>query len=120
MMNSQYRFWHNTLRNPRFICAPMVWQSEAAFRQLVADHGVHLAYTPMYNANMLLKGYHDWDPIMQDLQTYMLPVNKSDVIPSVIVQFCATDPDALLQAAKKVGSLFMNLYMYVCMYSRSL
>lgn len=36
--------------SPRFVAAPMVWQSERCWRRLARNHGVHLAYTPMVNA----------------------------------------------------------------------
>lgn len=44
-----WSFWH-TLGDPRWICAPMVHQSELPFRTLVRRHGVDLAYSPMIRA----------------------------------------------------------------------
>ena len=43
-------------QGPVFVCAPMVAQSELAFRLLVRRHGVHLAFTPMMNAGCLVRG----------------------------------------------------------------
>ena len=47
-------FWE-TIGSPTYVCAPMVWQSERAFRMLVREHGVGLCYTPMINAHALLQ-----------------------------------------------------------------
>jgi len=38
----------------RFICAPMVWQSELPFRILCRRYGVTLAYTPMLYAEQVI------------------------------------------------------------------
>merc|ERR1719326_2431045 len=44
-------WYENVLGSPRWICAPMVRQSELAFRMLVRQHGVDLCYTPMIPAD---------------------------------------------------------------------
>jgi tRNA-dihydrouridine synthase len=44
-----YEFWEY-LGNPRYVCAPMVDQSELAFRLLTKRYGVDLAFTPMVHS----------------------------------------------------------------------
>jgi tRNA-dihydrouridine synthase len=39
--------WWRSMGSPRSVCAPMVLQSELAFRMLVRQHGCSLCYTPM-------------------------------------------------------------------------
>jgi hypothetical protein len=56
-----WRFWRETLKEPRFVCAPMVLQSELAFRMLVRAHGCQLCYTPMIPASTFLEhGGNEW------------------------------------------------------------
>jgi hypothetical protein len=41
-----WNFW-DAIGRPRYVCAPMVDQSELAFRQLVRRYGCQLCYSPM-------------------------------------------------------------------------
>ncbi|KAI9351777.1 tRNA-dihydrouridine synthase 1-like protein, partial [Zopfochytrium polystomum] len=66
------------LGRPRYIVAPMVDQSEYAWRILSRRYGAHLCYTPMLHAKIFSEN--------QNLS----------------FQFCANDPQALLAAAKLV------------------
>ena len=50
----RWAWWRNTLGSPRFVCAPMVLQSELAFRMLVRRHGTDLCYAPMIPAREFL------------------------------------------------------------------
>eukprot|EP00041_Stephanoeca_diplocostata_P040822 m.1641018 g.1641018 ORF g.1641018 m.1641018 type:complete len:170 (+) comp44990_c0_seq1:228-737(+) len=49
-----WNVWQTVFGAPKYICGPMVWQSERAFRALVRSHGVGLCYTPMVNAAKFL------------------------------------------------------------------
>lgn len=51
-----YEFY-KSIGSPRFICAPMVNQSELAFRLLVKKYNCQLAFSPMYNSKMLNPKY---------------------------------------------------------------
>lgn len=53
-------WWRGTLGSPRFVAAPMIGQSDPAFRRLVMRHGgVGLCYSPMYLATEVNAGVHD-------------------------------------------------------------
>ncbi|KAI0311881.1 hypothetical protein OF83DRAFT_1087394 [Amylostereum chailletii] len=75
-----YEFYRQVLGSPKHVVAPMVDQSELAWRTLSRRYGAQLVYTPMINAKFGEEGG---------------PADRP-----LIVQFCANDPDKLLAAAK--------------------
>ena len=48
--------WWESIGAPRYVCAPMVDQSERAFRLQVRRHGVGLCYSPMLLASAMRDG----------------------------------------------------------------
>ncbi|RUO97059.1 dihydrouridine synthase-domain-containing protein [Jimgerdemannia flammicorona] len=94
---SGYDFYRQVLGSPRYIVAPMVDQSEHAWRVLSRRYGGQLCYTPMFHARMFsdpVNGHkyraEQWSTDAQDRP--------------LIVQFCANEPEHLLSAAKLVES----------------
>lgn len=81
-----------SIGKPKYICAPMVDQSELSFRMLCRNHGTQLCYTPMLHSRLTVED-----------KTY-LSVNFSTCKEDrpLVVQFCGNDPDTLLQACQKV------------------
>ncbi|CCH46984.1 tRNA-dihydrouridine synthase [Wickerhamomyces ciferrii] len=96
MTKLQGRELFNAIGQPKRIVAPMVDQSELAWRILSRRYGATLCYTPMFHAKLFATSekyrrdmWSEWDG------------DESKDRP-LVVQFCANDPDYLLQAAKHV------------------
>ncbi|KAL9936967.1 hypothetical protein V8E36_004202 [Tilletia maclaganii] len=112
------------LNSPKRIVAPMVDQSELAWRILSRRYGSDLVYTPMINAGMFVnaikassskgkgKGrrfldeHFDVGSGEEGAELIRLlgkeHEGKRDTDAPLIVQFCANNPDTLLQAAQYV------------------
>lgn len=77
---------------PKTICAPMVHQSELAFRMLVRRYKTDICYTPMLHSRLFVT-----EPQYREREFQTCPEDRP-----LVVQFCANDPDILLQAARYV------------------
>lgn len=81
-----------SIGSPKFVCAPMVDQSELAFRMLVRRYGCSLAYTPMLHSRNFAESatYRS-----QNFST--CPEDRP-----LFVQFCGDNPRTLVDASKYV------------------
>ncbi|RGP59290.1 trna-dihydrouridine synthase 1 [Fusarium sporotrichioides] len=106
------RAFYESIGSPKFVVAPMVDQSEFAWRMLTrsfispTEQKSLLAYTPMLHARLFSQDdkYRKahFQAVKADGETPWLDGNPSIDRP-LFVQFCANDPDALLSAAKQVA-----------------
>ncbi|CCM05964.1 uncharacterized protein FIBRA_08203 [Fibroporia radiculosa] len=95
-----YDFYREVLGSPKYVVAPMVDQSELAWRKLSRKYGAQLVYTPMINAKMfaqdMRRQYRE-----QAFNTTFGEEGGPEDRP-LIVQFCANDPEQLLVSARAV------------------
>ena len=87
-----FDFWQTTLKGARRVVAPMVDQSELAWRLLSRRHGAELCYTPMLNAKIFLD-----HPSYREREFKTHPADHP-----LIAQFCGNNPETVLAAAKQV------------------
>lgn len=73
---------------PRYVCSPMVDQSDLAFRLLVRRYGCHVTYTPMLHAEAFVT-----DPN----QRRLLQLTSEDT--PCVAQVAGHDPDTIRKAA---------------------
>ncbi|KAK3494662.1 dihydrouridine synthase-domain-containing protein [Neurospora hispaniola] len=117
------RAFYESIGSPKYIVAPMVDQSEFAWRMLTRsflpadEQHKLLCYTPMFHARLFTEApkYRDshFQPIRGPLTADSPRPDSPDYVPfldgnpefdrSLFVQFCANDPAYLLSAAKLVA-----------------
>ncbi|KAJ2083102.1 tRNA dihydrouridine synthase [Coemansia sp. RSA 988] len=85
---------YRQIGSPKLVVAPMVDQSELAWRILSRRYNAQLCYTPMINAKL-------FTPANKGFFKEQWQTNSEDR--PVIVQFCSNDPDVLLKAANLVA-----------------
>ncbi|KAK3815698.1 MAG: tRNA-dihydrouridine synthase [NAD(P)(+)]-like protein [Linnemannia gamsii] len=90
-----------SIGSPKHVVAPMVDQSELAWRVLSRRYAADLCYTPMFNAKLFAKDVKYRDEHWAGLNDGLGGGGPNDR--PLIVQFCANDPEYLLQSALLVA-----------------
>ncbi|KAG0038951.1 tRNA-dihydrouridine(16/17) synthase [NAD(P)(+)]-like protein [Podila clonocystis] len=93
--------FYRSLNSPKFIVAPMVDQSELAWRILSRRYNSELCYTPMFNAKLFAKEEKYREEHWAGLNQGLGGGGPNDR--PLVTQFCANDPEYLLQAALMVA-----------------
>lgn len=83
---------YKAIGSPKYIAAPMICQSELAFRQFVRQYGVGLCYTPMAEAELFLSS--------QEYRQELFSTCDEDG--PLAVQFAGNDAQILLKAARLI------------------
>jgi tRNA-dihydrouridine synthase len=87
-----YKAYH-ALGSPKYFCAPMIGQSELAWRMFVREQGgAHIAYTQMMVSSLFIEN--------KEYQEELFLTCERDK--PLAVQFAANDPKVLVKAAKQV------------------
>ncbi|KAJ7058509.1 dihydrouridine synthase-domain-containing protein [Mycena amicta] len=97
-----YDFYRKVLGSPKYVVAPMVDQSELAFRMLSRRYGGQLIYTPMINAKQYADPVKNITYRARNFDTVTGEEGDPATDRPLIVQFCANDPEVLLTAALAV------------------
>ncbi|OMH79137.1 tRNA-dihydrouridine(16/17) synthase [NAD(P)(+)] [Zancudomyces culisetae] len=97
-----YDYFNKVLKSPKYILAPMVDQSELAWRMLSRKYGAHVCFTPMFHSKLFTTKQY-----FEDMWEY----DEKDR--PLIAQFCGNDPKYLVEASKliedKVDGIDLNL-----------
>ncbi|KAG0342021.1 tRNA-dihydrouridine(16/17) synthase [NAD(P)(+)]-like protein [Podila horticola] len=93
--------FYKSINSPKYIVAPMVDQSELAWRILSRKYNADLCYTPMFNAKLFAKEEKYREEHWAGLKDGLGGGGPNDR--PLIAQFCANDPEYLLQAALMVA-----------------
>ncbi|GAA5929677.1 tRNA dihydrouridine synthase [Sporobolomyces koalae] len=94
-----FDLWRD-MGEPKYVVAPMVDQSELAWRCLSRLYGANLCYTPMFHAALFStqpKYQHEMFDLTPDSIEGVAPYDRP-----LIVQFCANDKDQWLESARKL------------------
>lgn len=107
--------WWSSIGAPKYVCAPMVLQSELSFRMLVRQHGCTLCYTPMIPVAAYLASDTDGGPNPltggPNTQSSWFTTNPLDR--PLVAQLGGNDAEALCTVALKlqpfVDAIDLNL-----------
>uniref|UniRef100_A0A914QDZ9 tRNA-dihydrouridine(16/17) synthase [NAD(P)(+)] n=1 Tax=Panagrolaimus davidi TaxID=227884 RepID=A0A914QDZ9_9BILA len=94
LLESKKNYWKERIGNIKKVVAPMVDQSELAFREFMRSHGADLCFSPMIHAHLFTTD--------ATYRKVSLSTCKSEQEKPFIIQFCGNDPHTLLMASRYV------------------
>lgn len=93
---------YRSIGSPKYIVAPMVDQSELAWRILSRLHGADLVYTPMIHAALFSSDDHP-SYLRAQFDLAMGEEGRAGLDRPLMAQFCANDPKVFLRAAMRIA-----------------
>merc|ERR1711939_446059 len=93
---------YRSMGSPKYVVAPMVDQSELAWRVLSRLHGSNLAYTPMFHAGLFANPANTRYQLEQ-FDTVSDEEGDAKLDRPLTVQFCSNDKDVFLAAATRLA-----------------
>ncbi|KAF9970353.1 tRNA-dihydrouridine(16/17) synthase [NAD(P)(+)]-like protein [Actinomortierella ambigua] len=93
--------FYRSVGSPKYVVAPMVDQSELAWRILSRKYNAELCYTPMFHARLFSTDARYRDEQWGDIEKGLGGGGPNDR--PLFAQFCANDPEHLLNAALMVA-----------------
>lgn len=90
------RLLFSKLGQPQRVVAPMVDGSELGWRLISRRYGAQLCYSPMLHSRLFSQDKKFRDQFLCEMDGH------PEIDRPLIIQFCANDPDVLLEAAKHV------------------
>lgn len=112
-IEERWHWWRVILGSPKYVCAPMVLQSELAFRMMVRRHGVGLCYTPMLPVTAFLAAPADGEDCEHPLTGG--PCTQAAWFTTVpgegptLAQIGGSDPQECLAVAKRVQAFVQGV-----------
>lgn len=118
LSTSMSNSFFESIGSPKFISAPMVDQSNLAWRLLVKENGADVAFSQMMHArNFMTDKYYRSDCVDWDDYTHVGGESETakakELDKRLIVQLAGDDPDVLVKAGKfvhhDVAAIDLNL-----------
>ncbi|KAG0269432.1 tRNA-dihydrouridine(16/17) synthase [NAD(P)(+)]-like protein [Actinomortierella ambigua] len=93
--------FYRSIGSPKYVVAPMVDQSELAWRILSRKYNAELCYTPMFHSRLFSTDARYREEQWGDIEKGLGGGGANDR--PLVAQFCANDPEHLLNAALLVA-----------------
>eukprot|EP01084_Bolivina_argentea_P008414 15761_1 len=93
-VSTPYKIFIDKLSSPKHIMAPMVFESDLAFRMMTRHYNTKLCYSPMITSKLMIQDY-EIDPKNINKHIITCALDRP-----LIVQLCSNDCIEIVKAAK--------------------